>query len=506
LEEGLGYLDTNERKELLRGLNYLKLDGVFSQTLGILISSTFITPLILIIGGTSFHVGLLFTLASLASFSQLLALNIMNKFHGRKRVSVVFSTIARTNLLILALIIISKTMIDVSLILIGFALFYIIMNISNCAFNYWMLEFVPDKIRGRYFASRMRLSLLIGGIIGLCATMYLESIGKNSVTSYGYIILLGSIIGLIGVYFLAHIPEPKFKGSEPLSGTILAHLLKEKNLRRHFEAIFLLSLAMNLSLPFFVYYMLTALKFNLITIFCMNMISQLCTILFLPKWGYLIDKYGVKPVLRFSASLIFTALLLWPFTTLPDPHIFSLFLVLIIHIIIGTTMGGLNLSSNLIAFKLARGKRATYALSLNNISISLGASTGSFLGALMSIPFRYMELSLTFSFHLSQPIVIFIVDLRGLDFIFVLSFLLGTISLSLLRGYTIEGELDEEKKYVEMMTSIKRYIYGLKTQIMLGIPRRVHASVYKRIYAIKNQEYRKHVTKCRVARAITRKS
>lgn len=486
--EDSGHLDISEHKKLLRGLTYLKLDGIFSQTLGVLISSAFITPLILIMGGTSLHIGLLFTIASLASFSQLLALNIMNKFHGRKKVSIIFSTIARATLLILALVIIIGIVVNVSIILISFALFYIIMNISNCAFNYWMLEFVPSKIRGRYFASRMRLSLFIGGLVGLFASVYIEIIGKNSVVSYGYIILLGSIIGLIGIYFLANIPEPKFKGSEPLSKKILVHLLRKKNLRKHLEAIFLLSMAINLSSPFFVYYMLTTLNFDLITIFSMNIIGQFCTIIFLPKWGYLIDKYGVKPVLRLSASLIFTALLLWPFTTLPNPHVLSLFLVLIIHIVVGITMGGFNLSSNLIAFKLAKGRKASYALSLNNISLSLGASMGSFLGALMSIPFSYMELSLTFSFHLSQPIVIFIVDLRGLDFIFVLSFLLGTISLSLLRGYTIEEELDEEKKYIEMVASIKRSLYGLKTQIMLSIPKKIYSSMHRRMYVIKKSK------------------
>ena len=484
-------LDPKERiseDDLRRGLNYLKIDGIFSQSLGILISGTFIVPLLLLMGATSFHVGLLFSMASLASFSQLLALDLMNKFHGRKKVAVVFSTLARCDLLVLSIILILGVAVNVTTILIGLSFFYLLANISSCAFNYWMLEFVPKSIRGRYFASRTRISLFIGSVIGLIVAVCIESItGGSSGVSYSFVILIASILGLLGVYFLAKIPEPKFNGSEPLSKRFLGEFLKIRDLRKHFEAIFFLYLAINLSAPFFVYYMLTRLKLTISMVFIVTMIGQFCTILLLPKWGTLIDKYGVKPVLRFSTYVVILTLLIWPFTTLPEKHIFSIPLLLIIYILMGSTMGGLNLSSNLIAYNLSKGKRVTYGLSLNSISISLGSAVGSFLGALLSIPASYAELSMTFNIYTASKITIFIIDIKGLDFIFITSALLGAVSLSLLRSYKIETEIDEDKKYTELVIGFKRYIRGSMDHILVVVSRKTRN--LKHMISIKKTRY-----------------
>jgi len=463
----------NESK-LRKGLNYLKIDGIFSQSMGTLISGTFIVPLLLLFGANSFHVGLLSTIAALASISQLLSLNIMNKVNGRKKVCVMFSLLARLTLLFLSIGLILNLVSNLAIILLFFMVFYSLTNISNAAFNYWMLDFVPREIRGRYFASRTRISLLIGNIIGLITIIYIDFVASgNRVAAYGDIILLASILGLIGVYFLANIPEPKFNGSDPLSIRTMREFLKIESLKRHFEAIFFLYLAINLSTPFFVYYMLTRLELGLSLIFIVTMTSQFFTILLLPKWGSLIDKYGVKPVLRFSAYITIITILLWPFTTLPERYVFSVPLVFIIYILMGGAIGGLNLSSNLIAYYLAKDRKATYGISLNNISISLGTIVGSFLGALISIPASYMELSMTFHIFYSEKITIFIIDFKGLDFVFAASTILGMFALSLLRRYKIEAESDEDRNYVEIVIGVKRFIRSSVNHIPIIIYRKM---------------------------------
>ena len=149
-------------------------------------------------------------------------------------------------------------------------------------------------------------------------------------------------------------------------------------------------------------------------------------------------------------------------------------------------MGGLNLSSNLIAYHLAKDKKATYGLSLNSIFMSLGTVVGSFLGALISIPTSYMELSLTFHLYLSERITIFIIDLKGLDFVFVTSALLGTFALSLFRRYKIEQNIDEDKNYVEIIVGLRRFIKNCRDQLSLIIYRKVRNLTPRR--RIINQE------------------
>jgi len=478
LKINLEPLESIKEEDLRKGLLNLKIDGIFSQSMGVLISGTFIVPLLLLLGADSFYVGLLSTIISLASLSQLLSLNIMNLINGRKKVSVIFSFLARISLLILSICLLIKLINNAIYLMMFLALFYFLTNTSSGAFNYWMLELVPQNIRGRYFASRTRIALLLGSIIGLIAVFYLDTIG-NTISTYSQIMFIAAVLGLIGIYFLARIPEPKFNGSEPFSLRAISEFLKSENLKKHFQAISFLYLAINLSTPFFVYYMLTMLNLSISWVFIITITGQIFTILILPKWGWLIDKYGVKAVLRFSAYILILTLLLWPFTTLPNRHIFSIPLLFIIYMIMGATMGGLNLSSNLIAYYLARDKKASYGLSLNNIFISIGSIVGSFLGALLSIPTSYMELSMTFNLYLSEKVTIFIIDLKGLDFVFVISALLGFSSLSLFRRYKIDDEKDDDKNYVEIVIGFKRFIRNSRDQILFVISRGIKHLNYK---------------------------
>ena len=433
--------EVTESSDLGKGLKYLKVDGVFSQLMGVLISSSFITPMLLLFGANSFYVGIYSTIVALSTFSQLLSIFIVNKVNGRKSVSIAFSLFARFILLLLAIHLMLNMISSLTHFLLFILAFYFVSNISSGAFKYWMLDFVPRDIRGRYFASRTRISLLIGSFVGLLAALYVDFIAGNTIRAYEKIILAASLFGLAGMYFLVKIPEPKFEKPEAISINSLKHVLRSNDLKRHFEAIFFVYLALNLSLPFFIYYMLVFLGFSISIVFILTIVGQLATVFFLPKWGFLIDKYGVKPVLKLTVRILVLVLLLWPFTTLPQKHALSLFIVLIIYILVGVALGGLNLSSSLIAYYLVRDKRDNFVLSLNDIFISLGTVIGSFLGALISIPTSYMELSLTFNISLSTKIIIYIVDLQGLDFIFVLSSLLGIASLSLFTRYKVDNNI-----------------------------------------------------------------
>ena len=294
--------ETLSNDEIKEGLSLLKLDGIFSQSMSILLSGTFTVPLLLLLGANRFHIGLLSFIISLSSFTQLLSPIIANKFYSRKKVSVLFSLLTRLFLLALSISLILGFVTNIFVLLMFFGFFYLLANISSGTFSFWMLDLVPNDIRGSYFASRTKTSMLIGSLIGLSVALYIGYfITDEKIIYYSFIILLAAILGLIGVFFLANVPEPKFKNLETFSINGMKNLLKVKNIRIHHTAMFLLYLAMGISTPFFIYYLIAILGFDTITVFIVTMTSQFVTIFLLPKWGFLVDKYGVKPVLRLSS-------------------------------------------------------------------------------------------------------------------------------------------------------------------------------------------------------------
>jgi len=457
------YSSNLENNSLDKSLFYLKLDAIFSQTMGLLISSIFITPLLLWHKATLLHIGIFSVIVYLASLSQLFSLKLLHKFNKPKHICFLSSLFARLSLLSLGIILIFYMDLEPLVILSIFLLFYVLSNISSMAFSYWMYYLVPSHIRGRFFASRMRIALIIANIIALSLIIFLQSnyISLN-VYLYEYFPLISSVIGLIGLIFLYRVKEVQSANIANLSLRTVRKLLRINTMKKHMKSIFLLYFAISMVLPFYTYYLLVRLGMDMISIVILNTLSQLLLILSIKEWGNLIDRFGVKPVLRLNAYLYIITFLIWPFTTLPERYVLSLPLLIIIFSLIGITTGGLNLSANLISYKLLRNEESAYSITVNNIFISLGSLLGSIFGTMLSMPLNHLELSLVFTLKLQTINHYFLIDISGLDFLFLIAAIIGFAALSQFKSYRVLDEEDEEQKYIELIVGLRRYINNYK--------------------------------------------
>ncbi len=465
-----------------RSLFFLKLDAIFSQSMGLLISSIFITPLLLSHGAALLFIGFFSVIIYLSSLAQLLSLQLLYKFNKPKTICVLSSLLARLTLLSLGLLLVIYMSLSPVFILTTFLLFYVLSNISSMAFSYWMYYLVPSDIRGRFFASRMRIALIVANMVALSLTLYLQFIPvNNSLQLYNYFPLISSIIGLFGLFFLYRVDNVKSANIARLSLRTVRNLLKISTMRRHTRSIFLLYFAISAVLPFYTYYLLVRLGLDMLSIVALNTLSQILLILFVKEWGNLIDRFGVKPVLRLNAYLYILTFLIWPFTTLPGRYFLSIPLLIIIFSLIGVTTGGLNLSANLISYKLLRKEDSAYGIMVNNVFISLGSLLGSIFGTILSEPLSYMELSLVFTIKLQKVNHYFLIDISGLDFLFIIAAIIGFISLKQFRRYRVIDEEDEEKKYVELIVGLRRYINnyrGLVTVLIENGVKRIERTIY----------------------------
>ncbi|MCD6515539.1 MAG: MFS transporter [Candidatus Odinarchaeota archaeon] len=134
----------------------------------------------------------------------------------------------------------------------------------------------------------------------------------NIILKYSSIFVAAFVFGLMGIIFLSLVPEPKMKDNEHFNIKNIAKPFKDKRFKRLIMFIFVWSFACSLVTPFFVVYMLIRLGLPLSFVIGVTALSQIITVLLLPIWGNLIDKFGIKPVMRLGAIFYLIAIALWP--------------------------------------------------------------------------------------------------------------------------------------------------------------------------------------------------
>ena len=83
-------------------------------------------------------------------------------------------------------------------------------TVSGAAWNPWIRDFLPEDLRNRAFARRIAIATTIGAALSLLAGLAVEELGSSlGSEAGGYVVVLGgAAAALLGLLFLARIPEP----------------------------------------------------------------------------------------------------------------------------------------------------------------------------------------------------------------------------------------------------------------------------------------------------------
>ena len=196
--------------------------------------------------------------------------------------------------------------------------------------------------------------------------------------------LFGSVVlGFGAVGFMARMPEPKMvvpAGERPSVFSSLGAPFRDRNFRQLINFLFLWNFVAQLAVPFFTVYMLTKLGMTLTWVVGLGVLSQLANVLFLRVWGPFVDQFGSKVVLSLSSSLYFLVILGWTFTTLPEKHVFTVPLLVALHMLIGIASAGINIATTTIRMKMAPQAQAMTYLTTASLAANLGAGISPLLG------------------------------------------------------------------------------------------------------------------------------
>ncbi|MFH1863424.1 MAG: MFS transporter, partial [bacterium] len=411
--------------ELRRGLSAVVKDGVMSHLMGVLTGGVFLVAIALQLGASNFQIGLLAAIPPLAQLVQLPAIFLIEKTRSRKTIAVYSALVSRFAYLMIAL---SPLLFSPSkglLILTAAVIFSSAFGgVGGCAWNSWMRDLIPENKMGSFFSKRMQIATILGIVASFTASVFIDfwkkSFPGNEIYAYSGLFLAGFVVGIAGIIFLSKTPEPPMAPAQKTKYLkLLGHPFKDANFRRLMVSMGSWSFAVNLAAPFFTVYMLTRLGLGMSMIVALSILSQVFNFTFLTIWGKWTDKFSNKSVLMVSGPLFMFSILGWTFTTMPEKHLLTMPILIVIHIIMGISTAGVAIASGNIGLKLAPKGQATVYLASNALVNSFAAGMAPILGGKFADFFAERNLSLILKWASpSRELVFQALNFQHWDFFF----------------------------------------------------------------------------------------
>jgi MFS family permease len=315
----------------------------------------------------------------------------------------------------------------------------------------------------------MALSIALGAFLSLAAGAFVDTWQRTAADlpaeGYSILFLAGCAAGLIGIIFLSRIPEPRLETCRQVPiAALFRESLADRNFRHLLSFLALWNFAINLAAPFFTVYLLTILGLDVALVVALAVLSQVVSVASFHLWGYLIDKYSNKSVLRVSGPLYMICILGWTFTTLPGEYALTMPLLVVLHILMGAATAGVTLASSNIGLKLASKEAATAQLATISVTNSLVAAVAPVIGGLTIdyVALHELDWILVFRGGESQ-LTFYTLSLQHWDFFFVIAFVVGLYSLHLLAYLREEGEAGNRVVVRELVAQVRREMRNFST-------------------------------------------
>lgn len=436
-----------------------------------LTGGVFLVAFALKLGASNLMIGLLAAVPPLAQLMQIPAIYLIERYRVRRAITVYATASSRMFWLAIALIpFLFSIEAGLAFLIVALFLYAAFGAIGGSSWNSWMRDLVPEDRLGSFFSKRMSLATGLGIPLSLAAGFYIDYWKKlfPDYELYGYSILFffGFLAGMLGVYFISTIPEPRMAPVEgkPIFFKLILQPFKDANFKNLIMFLGSWSFAVNLAAPFFTVYMLKRLQLDMSFIIALMVLSQLTSLVFLRIWGRFSDRFSNKSVLGVSGPLFMLCILAWTFTTLPEKYILTIPLLIAIHIFMGISTAGVTLASGNIGLKLAPKGHATAYLAANSIVNSLAAGTAPVLGGKFADFFAGRELAWTLKYTSpTGELLIPTLNFQQWDFFFFLAFLIGLYSIHRLAMVREEGEVEEKIVARELISEVKRPLRNFST-------------------------------------------
>ncbi len=381
-----------------------------SQTVAVNMSSGFLTPFLLALGGNSFHVGLLSSLNGLADPVGEITGSKMMENHSRKKLVIhakVWVALLQVPMIFLAYLFWKGSFVStlpwIIILLWGLAIPFI-FGIGYVAFLSWLGDLVPAERKGEYFAQRNKIIGIVGLITFLITGFLLDLFKTKGYILLGFSILFGIAIffRLISANYTSKVFNPHFRAKKKSYFSFVSFLKRYDNYGKFtvYQAIF--NFAIMISAPFFAVYMLEDLKFDYTTYTFISLSSMIFYLIFSPLAGKFSDRYGNIKLMYIGAFLFPVVPLLWIFLQHP------IALAIVPGLVSGLANAAFVMASTDFSYDLTSKEKRGICFSYSALLTGFGILAGSFIGGVLVqyVPINFMK-PLFFVFVLSSVLMAF---------------------------------------------------------------------------------------------------
>jgi MFS family permease len=366
-----------------------------SQAAGVNMSSGFLTPFLLAIGGNSFHVGLLTSLNGLADPAGEITGSKMMYHHSRKKLwmhAKSWIILLQIPTILIAYLYwkgIVTNLLPWAMILLWGLLIPFIYGAGYVSWLSWLGDLVPAERRGEFFSNRNRVIGIIGLITFFVAGFLLDLFKTKGYVLLGFAILFGTaiIFRIMSVYYNSKMFNPYFRVKKQSYFSFFSFLKRYDNYGKFtiFQSVF--TFAMMLSAPFFAVYMLEDLNFGYVTYTFVSLSSTIFYLIFSLFAGKFSDRYGNMKLIYFGALLFPLVPILWMAFTNP------LALILIPGIISGLANASFAVGTTDFSYDSTSQEKRGLCFSYSALLVGLGTLFGSFVGGWLVeyIPVNFMK-------------------------------------------------------------------------------------------------------------------
>lgn len=339
----------------------------------------YFTPFLILIGGTTFHIGILSSLTNLfSSISQLPSAFLSRKYRSRKKV-VLFFIVLQASVLFLLILFAAQSGVHANILIALAVCFTAFGSITHPGWISILSDLVSNERRGAYFGWRARnlgfLSITAAFSAGII--LYYFS-GINSFYGFAVIFGLGCLSRVASFFMVLKIKEPSLAFTKEHDFSLWQFLkkMRQSNFARFVLFTASVNFCVNLAAPFFSVLMLKDLSFNYFIFTVINIAAPITLYSVIKRWGVHADRVGNLKILKFVAPLFGFIPLLWIFNQHPV-------YLMTAEMVSGFLWAGFNLcSSNFIIDSATPEKRTrciAYFNVINGLALALGAITGGVL-------------------------------------------------------------------------------------------------------------------------------
>jgi MFS family permease len=456
--------------DLKRTFRLVLYDALASEAMGALTTGVFLAGFMVQLGASNLAIGLLAAVPFSVQFLQLPAVVLVERIRARRAICAWAAAIGRSFLLAAAAAPFLGANVAIAVLVGAVALYQALAAIAGCAWNSWMRDLVPETDFGRFFGRRSTATTALATAIALLGGLLIDGwkrhVPGDPAVAYSALFVASAAFGFCGVWLLSITPEqpmpPVTQRTQVF--TLLITPFRDRNFRRLMVFLSSWNFAANLAAPFFAVYMLKTLGYAMTTIIALTMASQLSNIAALGLWGNLIDRFSNKGVLQISAPLFLVCTLGWTFTGLAWMGSATLYLLVVIHVLMGIATAGVALASGNIVMKLSPAGQATAFLAASSVVSATCGAIAPIIGGLCADFFAARELTLAFTWTGGVgKVTVQVLNFHSWTFFFGLACVVGLYSLHRL-SFVQEAAGTTDKLLVrDLMLEARRSIQSLSS-------------------------------------------